>query len=205
MANGSKILVDMLTQEGVLKTPEIIDAFKSIDRRDFVLEEYKDEAYGNYPLPIGYDQTISQPLTVAFMLELLEPKEGEKILDVGSGSGWATALLANIVKSEGNVWGMEIIPELVQFGQENLAKYPYKQAEILQASKELGLPSHAPFDKILVSAGDTKLPQELVEQLKIGGIMVIPVEEAIWRVTRESKTNTKIEKFGSFLFVPLVH
>ncbi|KKU46623.1 MAG: Protein-L-isoaspartate(D-aspartate) O-methyltransferase [Parcubacteria group bacterium GW2011_GWB1_46_8] len=108
-------LVTRLIQSNVLKTSAIIDAFKKIDRKDFVLEAFADEAYGNYPISIGGGQTISQPWTVAFMLELLNPLAGDRVLDIGSGSGWTTALLAHIVKDskkQGKVFGIEIVPEL---------------------------------------------------------------------------------------------
>ena len=98
-------LIESLIKDGYLKTPSIIEAFKNIDRADFVPEECKGDACVNAPLPIGFEQTISQPLTVAFMIELLEPKPGERILDIGSGSGWVTAILAYIVGSEGKVIG----------------------------------------------------------------------------------------------------
>lgn len=202
---NNKKLVDTLIEEDVLRTTEIKNAFTEVDRLDFVRKENLSEAYGNYPLSIGYEQTISQPATVAFMLELLDPKAGEMILDIGSGSGWTTELLAQIVGQKGHVWGLEIIPELVQFGRENIAKYTYGNAEILQASENLGLANNAPFDKILVSAGNTKLPQELVEQLKEGGIMVIPIGDAIWKVVKHSGGKTDIEKFEGFAFVPLIH
>src|SRR3989338_8071025 len=107
-----EVLIDDLIGGGYLKTPLIIEAFKKIDRADFVSENLRDEAYENYPLPIGFDQTISQPLTVAFMLELLQPQPGEKILDIGSGSGWTTTLLAFCVGKEGRGFGLERIPEL---------------------------------------------------------------------------------------------
>ena len=123
-------LVEKLISDEALRTPRIIDAFKKIDRADFVEVQYKDEAYGDYPLPIGHEQTISQPSTVAFMLELLQPATGNKVLDVGSGSGWTAALLAQIVGPEGRVFGFELVPELVKFGSENLAKYNFPHAEI---------------------------------------------------------------------------
>ena len=107
-----KQLIKNLISSGYLKTPEIINAFYKIDRIDFVPEELKYEAHTNTPLPIGYGQTVSQPLTVAFMLELLQPKSGHKILDVGSGSGWQSVLLACLAGNKGRVIAVERIPEL---------------------------------------------------------------------------------------------
>ena len=198
-------LVNGLKVEGVLRTPSIIKAFLSVDRVDFVNDDYLDAPYVDQPLSIGFEQTISQPYTVAFMLELLSPQEGELILDVGSGSGWTTALLAQIVGESGRVYGLELVPELVRFGQENLNKYDFSQANIRQASSKLGLPEEAPFDRILVSAGDSEVPSGLLQQLKIGGVLVMPVRDAIWKIVRTSETKTKIEKFEGFVFVPLVH
>lgn len=198
-------LAQYLIQNKVLRAKEIIAAFQKIDRKDFVPAEYQDQAYEDYPLPIGYGQTISQPTTVAFMLELLQPKQGEKILDVGSGSGWTTALLAHIAGCAGKVFGVEIIPGLVEFGQKNLKNYRFQNASILQTKEDvLGLPSQAPFDKILVSAAGQQVPQELVNQLAIGGSMVIPIQSAVWKIERLSDKETKTQQFEGFAFVPLI-
>ena len=190
-------LAQHLKEVEVLKTPALIEAFLRIDRRDFVLSEYQDQAYEDYPLPIGSGQTISQPYTVAFMLELLQPQEGEKILDIGSGSGWTTALLAQIVGNEGRVVGTELQPSLVRFGQENLAKYDFPWAEIHQAEKDgLGSLKEAPFDKILVSAAAHEIPQELLLQLKEDGVMVIPVGDAVLRIQKILGKEPKIQRHG---------
>ena len=108
MDSKEELVAHLERNTGVLKTPVLKAAFKVVDRKDFVAGDYAIEAYEDYPLPIGYGQTISQPTTVAFMCELLGPKRGDKILDLGSGSGWTTALLAHVVGPEGSVVGVEI-------------------------------------------------------------------------------------------------
>ena len=205
-------LIEKLIADKMLKSEEIIEAFRRIDRADFVPEEYGDEAYGDYPLPIGRGQTISQPSTVAFMLELLRPAEGDRILDVGSGSGWTTALLAQIVGPKGRVWGLELLPELAKFGSENLAKYDFPHAGIQQARSTgsgqagdvLGLPQEAPFDKILVSAAGQEIPKELINQLKVGGRMIIPVQSSVWKIDKISEEKVDKAEFPGFVFVPLI-
>lgn len=197
-------LTSQLIRSGVLKTSALIRLFESIDRKDFVRPGYENEACGDYPLPIGAGQTISQPYTVAFMLELLQPSPGEKILDVGSGSGWTTALLSKAVGPNGRVIGLELVPELVIFGKGNLSKYNFTNAEIRQAVDVLGLPEEAPFDKILVSASADKLPKPLVNQLKVGGTMVIPIGNDVWEVKKLSGGKISLDKYGGFIFVPLV-
>lgn len=198
-------LVEHLIESGVLKTPTLIDAFYAIDRADFVRPESYHEAYGDYPLPIGGDGTISQPSTVAFMLELLAPKVGDTILDVGSGSGWTTALLAHVVGVKGRVWGVEIVPELVQFGTANLAKYDLPQAHILAAHEDaLGLPERGPFDKILVSAAAQELSDTLIDQLKPGGRLVIPINNSVWNIEKKPDGSIKQTEYSGFVFVPLI-
>ena len=176
-------LIDFLIQEGWLKTPRIIKAFQEIKRADFMPEDKKNLAELNEALPIGYGQTISQPLVVAFMIEQLQPQAGEKILDVGSGSGWTTALLAHIVGEKGKVIAMELVPELKEFGEKNVAKYNFIKkgiAEFICADGSKGYKKEAPFDKILASASAEETPQTWREQLKVGGRIVAPVRSSIW-------------------------
>jgi len=198
-------LIQELKKEGVLTEKVYEDAFRAIDRKNFVPDEQKDLAYENVPLHIGHAQTISQPYTVAFMIALLEPKEGEKILDVGSGSGWTTALLAHIVGPSGTVEGIELIPDLVEIGRENLSKYSdLKNAHIEQAGEQYGLPREAPFDKVLVSAAASQIPKELLDQLKVGGTLVMPIQHALWKVEKTEGGTPLIKKHEGFMFVPLL-
>lgn len=204
LVSNNEKLVQSMIDSGFLKTSNIIEAFRSIDRADFIRKENLFESYDDYPLPIGYNATISQPSTVAFMLEKLEPKKGDKILDIGSGSGWTTALLAYLIGEKGQVYGVELVPELVEFGQKNLKKYKFENAQILPAKKEMvGLVEYAPYDKILVSASAKELPQELINQLKIGGRLIIPIRSSIWKIDKISKDKINKEEFFGFTFVPL--
>jgi len=188
-----------------LKTPKIIEAFRKIRREDFLPEELKEEASINAPLPIGYGQTNSQPLTVAFMLELLEPKEEDKILDIGAGSGWQTAMLAYIVGDKGKVLAIERIPELVEFGRQNVAKYSFIEKGIVEfvcgnASKFVS----NGVDKIIAAASAKKIPDAWKEQLKIGGRLVVPVQSSIWLLIKKSQADFEEQEFPGFAFVPLI-
>ena len=198
-------LVKLLIKNNVLHSQNIVDAFLSIDRKDFVLPHCANFAYSDTALPIGYGQTISQPAVVAFMLELLKPQKGDKILDVGSGSGYTTSLLSKIVGDNGKVFGVELIPELIEFSENNLEKYNFSNIKIYQAdSKILGLPYPAPYDKILVSAASSEIPKRLIDQLKIDGTIIFPIKDSIYKIKKVSENNLKIQKFYGFAFVSLI-
>lgn len=197
--------VEKLIQDGTLTTPAIITAFKKIKRKEFLPDKVVGQENFDVPLPIGYDQTISQPYTVALMLEALQPKQGETILDVGSGSGWSTALLAEVVGPTGKVFGIERIKALKKFGETNAAKFNFPNVQFIHGDGSKGLPQTAPFDKIMVSASAFKIPQALKDQLAVGGKMIIPTAAQDLRVIeRVSETNFKETVFDGFLFVPLV-
>ena len=200
-------LIDSLIKERWLKTPRIIEAFRKIKRVDFLPEDMKDMAEMNEALPIGFGQTISQPLVVAFMMELLEPKEGEKILDVGSGSGWTTALLSEIVGKTGRVIAVELVPELKEFGEKNVSKYSFVEkgiAEFVCADGSKGYEKEAFYDKILASASAGEFPAAWKEQLKIGGRIVAPIGNSIWLFVKKSETELKEIEHPGFVFVPLI-
>ncbi len=200
-------LINSLIADGYLKTPEIIEAFKKIDRVDFVSKEYKGEAYGNYPLPIGFDQTISQPLTVAFMLELLQPKKGERILDIGAGSGWQTALLGSCVGETGKVVGVERIFALAEKAKKNIAKYNFIEkgiVEILCADGSEKIENQAAFDKIIAAASADEIPGVWKEEISIGGRIVAPVGQSVVVLEKESSGDFSSKEFFGFSFVPLI-
>lgn len=201
-------LIEQLVDEGYLKSPEIIDAFKSVRREDFLPDEMRDQASLNIPLPIRFGQTISQPLTVAFMLELLQPKKGDKVLDVGTGSGWQAALIAHIVGPAGKVVGIERVPQLVQFANRNVAKYNLQNIKIIHGDGTVAEHQEAPFDRIIVAAAAKDgIPEKLIAQLNNNGRMIIPIgewEQEMVLVTKDVKGNIKKETFPGFQFVPLV-
>ena len=201
-------LIESLIKDGYLKTSSIIDAFKKIDRADFVPEKCKGDACVNAPLPIGFEQTISQPLTVAFMLELLEAKPGEKILDIGAGSGWTVGLLAQLVGENGKVIGIERIAELKEMAEKNVAKYDFIKkgiAEIILADGSKGYKKEAPFDKIIAGAASQgDVPLDWRKQLKIGGRIVAPVGNSVIVIDKIAKNKYNQKEYFGFSFVPLI-
>lgn len=179
-------------------------AFAATPRIEFLPEKVKERAGEDRPLPIGRNQTNSQPTTVHDMLYLLDVQEGARVLDVGAGSGWTTALLAWLTGPSGSVLGLEIEPELAQFGTDNLAKFDRPWAEIKQAVKgKLGHAGRGPYDQILVSAAARRMPPELFAQLDVGGVLVMPVAGQMWRVTKTDESKPQIQRYGEYLFVPL--
>ncbi|MGC9968115.1 MAG: protein-L-isoaspartate O-methyltransferase [Minisyncoccia bacterium] len=200
-------LVEGLIRGGYLKTPAIIRAFREIDRNDFVLPEFAREAYGNYPLPIGFGQTVSQPLTVAFMLELLAPRAGEKILDIGSGSGWQTALLAHLVGEKGHVTAVERIPELKTMTEANVGKYGFIKSGIVRVilgDGSKGYAADAPYDKIIAAAAGDDIPPAWKNELRAGGKIVAPARESMVVLQKAEKGDFKRREYHGFSFVPLV-
>ncbi|MBI4709381.1 MAG: protein-L-isoaspartate O-methyltransferase [Candidatus Portnoybacteria bacterium] len=200
-------LVESLIRGGYLKSPQIIKAFKKIDRADFVPEDSRHEAYINAPLPIGQGQTISQPLTVAFMMELLEPEAGNIILDIGSGSGWQTAILAEIVGKKGKVFGIERIPKLTEIGKNNIERYKFissGRVEIFEGDGTLGLPDKAPFDRIIAAASGEKIIEAWKKQLKINGRVVAPIENSIFLLVKKAENEFEEKEYPGFAFVPLI-
>jgi protein-L-isoaspartate(D-aspartate) O-methyltransferase len=189
-------------------TPVMADliqqAFRDIDRALFLPEELRTQARLDAALPIGFGQTNSQPTTVRLMLDWLEPKPGNKVLDVGAGSGWTTALLARIVGPSGKVYAVEKIPELTETGRHNTEQIGVRNAQFFTAGRDIGLPAHAPYDRILVSAAADELPRELIDQLAEGGRMVIPVKHAILEVTKLPNGELDINPHQGFVFVPLI-
>ena len=206
--NGS--LVNQLIEQKYLKSPRIIRAFKKIKRADFVHLELREKEGDNFiaeynaPLSIGYGQTISQPLTVAFMLELLEPKKGDKILDIGSGSGWQTTMLCEIAGEKGFVFAIERIGELKNFGEENVRKYGFKNVEFIARDGSLGLAQEAPFNRIIAAAAAEKVPEIWKEQLKINGRLVTPINGGIWLFVKKDKNQFEEKEYPGFSFVPLI-
>lgn len=177
---------------------KILDAFEKLNREDFVPRDLKKQAYEDKPLPIGAGQTISQPYTIAFMLNLLELRDKLKILEVGSGSGYALALINQISKNS-EIYGIERIKKLAEKSRGILDK----SITIIHGDGSKGLKEKAPFDRILVSASASDMPQKLVAQLKIGGVLVVPVRNSIIYL-KKFRNKNKIIEYPGFLFVPLI-
>ena len=197
-------LITELIETGYLKTPAVINAFKKVDRGDFVPPESRSSAYLNQPLSIGAGQTISQPLTVAFMLELLELSPGQKVLDIGTGSGWQAALLAEIVGPKGRVVSLERIGGLAESASQNLAGYNFKNLELVIGDGSLGYPASAPYDRIVAAAAAQEIPLVWKKELKVGGVIVAPVGHSLVKLVQVRKDEFEEKEYPGFAFVPLV-
>jgi protein-L-isoaspartate(D-aspartate) O-methyltransferase len=181
----------------------VIAAMQTVHRHRFVPDEYLDRAYADHPLPIGYGQTISQPYIVALMTELLELDRGDRVLEIGTGSGYQAAVLGEITEE---VYTIEIIPELAESAAARLAELGYDNVVATQGDGYFGWEEYAPYDAIIVTAAPDHLPQPLVGQLKDGGYIVVPIGppggyQSLWRFTR-SGDELKAENLGGVQFVP---
>jgi len=193
---------DQLMRRGVEDT-HVLEAFKAVPRHYFVEEDYISQAYSDHPLPIGFGQTISQPYIVALMTESLDLHGHEKVLEVGTGSGYQTAILAHLAKE---VYTIELVKDLSRRAETIFKKLGYRNIFVEIGDGSVGLPKHQPYDRIIITAAVPFLPQDLKEQLKIGGKLVAPIGER-WQQTlevwkREEKRFIK-EKILPVVFVPL--
>lgn len=200
-----RMVAEQLVARGIRSEP-VLQAFRAVPRELFVPSDLAAYAYEDRPLPIPADQTISQPYIVALMVEALGLEKRGKVLEIGTGSGYAAAILARIVD---HVFSIERIGELADFARANLAAAGLADAvDVRHADGSDGWPEEAPFDAILVSAGAPEPPQPLVEQLAVGGVLVVPVgrsptRQKLVRITRTSETRTDRENITDVRFVPL--
>ena len=199
-------LIENLKRYGYLRSKKVEDAMLAVKREDFVPDNMRNLAYRDTPLEIGFGQTISAPHMVALMCEELELEEGLKVLEIGAGSGYHAAIISKIIGEKGKVYTVERIPELVEFAKNNLKKAGIENVEVILGDGSLGLPEHAPYDRILVTCSAPDIPQPLVEQLKDGGILLIPVGRTFSILIKGRKRHGKLEKreICECAFVPLV-
>jgi protein-L-isoaspartate(D-aspartate) O-methyltransferase len=185
-----------------VRDPRVLEAMREVPRHRFVPSDQRDRAYRDRPLPIGLGQTISQPYIVAVMTELLRPDSKDRVLEIGTGSGYQAAVVSRLVAK---VYSIEIVPELAERAAKTLAKLGYANVEVTSGDGYRGIPSQAPFDGILVTAAPDEIPEPLIEQLAVGGRMVIPVGDFYQQLTVVEKTDRGVSKRVVFpvRFVPM--
>jgi len=196
-------LIDYWQSGKIIKDKALIKAFKQVKREDFILDGYEKEAYGDYPLPILKGQTISQPTTVMIMLQALELKKTDKVLEVGAGSGYCAAIIAKLAKK---VITTEIIEDLAKFAEKNLKKAGIKNVKIVYHDGSAGYEKESPYNKIIITAACKSIPEPLIKQLKENGIIIAPVggflgQKMIKGIKKKGKLET--HSLGYFTFVPL--
>lgn len=198
-------MVEGLKNEGVLKSPRLIKAFLVVDRAKFVPKELEGEAYVDYPLSLGENSAISQPSTVAFILEMLDIKPGDKVLDIGAGSGWVTALASYLTGEEGFVWAYEIKRGIGKFGQEKLKNTSFKNYSYKIGDAKRLWGENAPYDKIISGAAFPFVEESFYNLIACGGAAIIPTTS--WeaeRITKDKSGKINIDTYYGFAFVPLI-
>jgi len=196
-------LVDIIAAKNI-KDKRVLDAIRAVPRHLFMDSSFEDHAYQDKAFPIAAEQTISQPFTVAFQTELLELNPGDKILEIGTGSGYQTAVLLRL---KAKVFTIERQLELFKKTSIFFKKMGYRPKKFIFGDGYKGLPDEAPFEGIVVTAGAPEIPRALLSQLKIGGKLVIPVgldDQIMTRIIRKSEKEFERQEFGSFRFVPLL-
>ena len=199
-------MVERQIESRGIRNPKILEAFRAVPREKFLSEEYADLAYGDHPLPIEAGQTISQPYIVALMIEAAEIKPGDKVLEVGAGSGYAAAVMSRIA---GEVIAIERQHDLVEVASGRLQRLGYENVRILEGDGTRGCPEEAPFDAILAAASGSHVPERWIEQLADSGRIVMPVGDPSWvqklvKVTKGPAGKLITEDLGGVRFVPLI-
>lgn len=202
-------LAATLEAQGLLRDPRVKRAFLAVPRHAYIPERHQDSAYVDTPIPLPDEQTVSAPHMVLIMLEALDVQDGQRVLEVGAGSGYHAALLAELAGPNGEVWSIERIPALARLARENLARTGHaSRVHLVVGDGSLGLPGAAPFDRIHVAAGGPRVPRSLLAQLAPGGILLVPVGSAtgqdLMRIRKDVDGAVMEESLGPVIFVPLV-
>jgi len=200
----NKMVDTQIAARGV-KDPAVLAAMKKVPRHIFVGKKFQEMSYADQPLPIGYNQTISQPYIVAFMTEALQLDQKSRVLEVGTGCGYQTAVLAQIAQA---VYSVEIVPELVKKARQNIAELGLENVRIREGNGRKGWPEQGPYSHIMVTAASQDIPPPLVEQLQDNGRMIIPVGDSLLsqnlQLVKKQAGEIKQEKILPVRFVPLV-
>ena len=200
-----KAMVEQLKKYSISDT-RVLDAMQSVRRHRYIPEPYRKrvDPYGDHPCPIGFEQTISQPFIVAYMTERMKIQPGEKVLEIGTGSGYQAAILAEL---QANVYSIEIIPQLADHARRVLADEGYEEVHVLTGDGYKGWPQHAPFDAVIVTCAPENVPQALVDQVKDSGRMILPVGARAQRLVILRKQAGKLKREDDIMvrFVPMVH
>lgn len=197
-------MVDLQLRDRGIRDLRVLDAMARVPRHEFVSEEFQDRAYEDHPIPIAEGQTVSQPYIVALMLELLSLQPSDSVLEIGTGSGYQTAVLSELA---GHVFSVERLALLAREAEATLARLGYKSVTIIVGDGSQGLPEHAPFDAIIVSAAAPHIPEPLFEQLREGGRMVIPVGPASsqeLQLVQKRDSEPVVATLEGCRFVPLI-